>query len=329
MRIKILAIEKYLPKKRISSEELDKVVNGTIGRIEKNTGVKFRHHVSEGETVTQMGAEALLKALNKAALEPKDIDLLIFSGASFDYPIPHNSVIIKSKITTDEVNFQCFDVDSTCLSCMNALDIAQLYLQAGRYKRIAIVTSEIASIALTPSDEKVFGLFGDAAVAILLESSSTTGYTQTFAHFKNFPSGALQASVHIGGALNRGIGAPIYDKGYYFNMDGKGMIRLIQKHFDGFINEMKEQTNNCIKDFDAIIIHQTSRYGNEFFMENYHPRIEQMLNTLSIYGNCISASIPLGLELFINNNPDTSNKKILILGSGAGLSLGALILEFD
>ena len=98
MRIKILAIEKYLPKKRISSEELDKVVNGTIGRIEKNTGVKFRHHVSEGETVTQMGAEALLKALNKASLEPKDIDLLIFSGASFDYPIPHNSVIIKSKI---------------------------------------------------------------------------------------------------------------------------------------------------------------------------------------------------------------------------------------
>jgi len=329
MRIKILAIEKYLPKKRISSEELDKVVHGTIGRIEKNTGVKFRHHVSEGETVTQMGADALLKALNKASLEPKDIDLLIFSGASFDYPIPHNSVIIKSKITTDEVNFQCFDVDSTCLSFMNALDIAQLYLQAGRYKRIAIVTSEIASIALTPSDEKVFGLFGDAAVAILLESSSTTGYIQSFAHFKNFPSGALQASVDIGGALNRGIGAPIYDKGYYFNMDGKGMIRLIKKHFDGFIAEIKEQTNNRIKDFDAIIIHQTSRYGNEFFMENYHPRIEQMLNTLSIYGNCISASIPLGLELFINNNPDTSNKKVLILGSGAGLSLGALILEFD
>jgi 3-oxoacyl-[acyl-carrier-protein] synthase-3 len=112
-------------------------------------------------------------------------------------------------------------------------------------------------------------------------------------------------------------------------MDGKGMIRLMKKHFDGFINEMKEQTNNSIKDFDAIIIHQTSRYGNEFFMENYHPRIEQMLNTLSIYGNCISASIPLGLELFMNNNPDTNNKKILILGSGAGLSLGALILEFE
>ncbi len=329
MGINILAIEKYLPKNRISSEELDKVVNGRVGRIEKNSGVKFRHHVSENETVAQMGANALTKALKKANLKPKDLDLLIFSGASFDYPVPHNSAIIKSKIATDEVNFHCFDIDSTCLSFMNALDVAQLYLEAGRYKRIAIVSSEIASKALSPHDEKVFGLFGDAAVGIILESSSTTGYKQTFANFKNFPSGALQACVPLGGAVNRGIDASANDKGYYFKMDGSGMIRLLKKYFDGFIKEMNEKTNYNIADFDAIITHQASRFGNEFFLNNYHPRADQMVDTLSINGNCISASIPLGLELLINNNPDTKNKKILILGAGAGLSLGALILEFN
>jgi 3-oxoacyl-[acyl-carrier-protein] synthase-3 len=329
MGIKILAIEKYLPKNRISSEELDRVVNGCIGRIEKNSGIKYRHHVSEGETISQMGANALTKALTKASLKPKDIDLMIFSGASFDYPVPHNSAIIKSKITNDEVNFHCFDIDSTCLSFMNALDVAQLYLEAGRYKRIAIVSSEISSKALGPHDEKVFGLFGDAAVAILLESSSTSGYKQTFANFKNFPSGAFHACVPLGGAVNRGMGNPINDLGYFFKMDGSGLIRLVKKHFDGFINEMKEMTNKSIKDFDFIITHQASKFGNEFFLKNYHPRVDQMVDTLSIYGNCISASIPLGLELLINNSQDTKNKKILILGSGAGLSLGALILEFN
>lgn len=329
MRIKILAIEKYLPKNRISSAELDEVANGRTGRIEKNSGVKFRHHVSEDESVTQMGAYALTKALQKASLEPKDLDLLIFSGASFDYPVPHNSVIIKSKITTDDVNFQCFDVDSTCLSFMNALDIAQLYLEAGRYKRIAIVTSEIASKALTPSDEKVFGLFGDAAVAILLESSLTSGFKQTFANFKNYPSGAMQACVPLGGAINRGIETPSFDKGYYFKMDGSGMIRLLKKYFDGFIGELKEKTTYNIKDFDFIITHQASRFGNEYFFNNFHPNSNQMVDTLSIYGNCISASIPLGLEFLINNNFESKNKKILILGAGAGFSLGALILEFN
>jgi 3-oxoacyl-[acyl-carrier-protein] synthase-3 len=107
------------------------------------------------------------------------------------------------------------------------------------------------------------------------------------------------------------------------------MINDNKKHFDGFIRELKEKTTFNIKDFDFIITHQASKFGNEFFLKNYHPRVDQMVDTLSIYGNCISASIPLGLELLINNSHDTKNKKILILGSGAGLSLGALILEFS
>ena len=84
MKINIISIEKHLPIKKIASESLDIIVNGSNGRIEKNTGVKFRHHISEKETVTELGAIALRKALVKANLKPSDIDLLIFAGASFD-----------------------------------------------------------------------------------------------------------------------------------------------------------------------------------------------------------------------------------------------------
>ena len=145
MKINILSIEKHLSENKISSETLDILANGTKGRIEKNTGVKFRHRFSESATVAEIGSIVLKKALAKANLHPSDIDLLIFAGASYDYPVPHNSVIIKSKITDDSVNFACMDIDTTCLSFLNALDVAHLYLQAGRYKRIAIVSVEISS----------------------------------------------------------------------------------------------------------------------------------------------------------------------------------------
>ncbi len=199
MKIDILSIEKYLPQNRIASETLDAIVKGSKGRIEKNTGVQFRYHVSGNEFVSDIGAKALNKALEKANLKAKDIDLLIFAGASFDYPVPHNSVIIKSKITDDTATFACLDIDSTCLSFLNALDVANLYIQAGRYNRIAIVCAEIASKALTPFDEKVFGLFGDAAVAMILEPSNSISYTCTYADFVNYASGALFAHVPIGG----------------------------------------------------------------------------------------------------------------------------------
>ncbi len=329
MKINILAIEKYLPENIVSSASLDELANGINGRIEKNTGVSFRHHITNQESVCEMGAFALQKALDKSNLKAENIDMLIFSGASFDYPIPHNSVIIKSKITNDKVDFPCIDIDSTCLSFLNALDIAHLYLQADRYKRIAIVCSEVASKALSPHDEKVFGLFGDAAVAIIIESSNQLGYIARYTNFTNYPSGAMFAHVPIGGAINRGINISPTDFGYYFKMDGKKLIRLTIGHLDSFITKLEQSIQYKITDFDYIIAHQTSKFGNNYLKLKYKLDSEKVIETLPFYGNCISASIPLGLEKLMNCGSTISNKKILMMGSGAGLSIGAIVLEFN
>lgn len=328
MKFKIQSIAKYLPRQRIASETLDQIANGRIGRIEKNTGVQFRHHVSEDENVGMMGAAALTLALEKAQLQASDLDLLIFAGTSFDYPVPHNAAIIKSKITDDSVNFNCLDINSTCLSFLSALDVAHLYMQAGRHKRIAIVCSEIASKALAPHDEKVFGLFGDAAVALILEHSDTEGYMPIFTDFKNYPSGALYTLVPIGGAVNRGIYAEADDIGYQFKMDGKNLIRITTKHLDPFIHQIEQSAHCKINDFDKIITHQTSKYGNEYFLRHFGLDPQQVVETLPVYGNCISASIPLGLEHLWNNGFVAKNKKILLLGTGAGFTIGGMVLKF-
>ncbi|TAE94151.1 MAG: ketoacyl-ACP synthase III [Runella slithyformis] len=329
MKISIRAIEKYLPKQQIKSETLDQIAKGRIGRIEKNTGVQFRHHISGQESVCSMGAAVLQSALSKAKMSVSEIDLLIFSGASFDYPTPHNSVIIKSKIADDKINFPCLDVDSTCLSFLNALDIAHVYLAARRYKRIAIVCSEVSSKLLTPDDEKVFGLFGDAAVAIILESTEKGGYTPQYANFVNYPSGAMLANLPIGGVMNRGITSDPTDTGYYFKMDGKSLIRLTIKHLDSFVKNIEENVRHKIDEFDRIIPHQTSKFGSEYFINHFSLNPEKVIETLAMYGNCISASIPLGLEHFYNSHQHIENKNILLIGSGAGLSLGTLVLQFD
>jgi 3-oxoacyl-[acyl-carrier-protein] synthase-3 len=328
MKFKICAIEKYLPQQRIASATLDQLADGVTGRIEKNTGVQYRHHVSAQETVCSMGALALQAALAKANLRPADLDLLVFAGASFDYPVPHNAVIIKSMITDDTVHFNCFDIDATCLSYLQALDIAQLYLQSARYKCIAIVCSEIASKALTPKDEKVFGLFGDAAVATIIEATEQAGYTTQCVHFKNYPSGAYYAMLPIGGAINRGKESTADDSGYYFDMNGKSLIRLTLQHLHEFVAELEAKAKCKIADFDQVITHQTSRFGNEYFAKYYKIPSDKTTETLSQYGNCISASIPLGLEAFIHKKTHHSKHKILLLGTGAGLTIGGMVLQY-
>lgn len=329
MSILIKAIEKHLPEKRLHSSEMDERSNMPTGRIEKHTGVTYRHHLSGTESVCSIGAEALKKALNSANLPVSSIDLLIFCGASFDYPVPHNAAIIKSLIADDSINFHCLDINSTCLSFLNALDIANMYLETNRHRRIALVCSEVSSRALTPRDEMVFGLFGDAAVALILEKSETGGYHQLFSNFINYPSGSMLAHVPIGGAINRGINSSSADLGYYFKMNGHGLFRLTTKHIDSFVTHLEQQTRLKLHDFDMIIPHQTSKMGNDFFLSHFNLGQNRVLETLSVYGNCISASIPLGLEKYYNQLEKSAQQSILLFGSGAGVSLGAVVLKFD
>jgi 3-oxoacyl-[acyl-carrier-protein] synthase-3 len=329
MRINIRAIEKQMPQNCLHSHEMDKLSNGVSGRIEKHTGVQYRYHISGNESVCSLGAAALKKTLKSAAMDVSEIDLLIFSGASFDYPVPHNAAVIKSMIADDSVNFHCLDVNSTCLSFLNALDIANIYLQTKRYKKIAIVCSEVSSRALTPRDEMVFGLFGDAAVAMIIEQSEKDGYSQSYVDFINYPSGSLLAHVPIGGAINRGIDSDSSDLGYYFKMNGKALFRLTTKHLDKFVSRMEKQTGIKIETFEKIIPHQTSRMGNSYLMDYYKLKPDQVVETLSNYGNCISASIPLGLEKYYNEQRKAGNHNVLLFGSGAGVSIGAIVLNFN
>lgn len=329
MSITIKAIAKQLPMNRYHSTELDDLAKVRRGSIEKHTGVSFRYHVSDNETVCSLGAAALMKALKVADLDVASIDLLIFSGASFDYPIPHNAAIIKSMVADDTVNFHCIDINATCLSFLNALDIANLYLESNRYKRIAIVCSEIASKALTHKEAMVFGLFGDAAVALILEQSTEGGYQQVYSDFINYPSGSLLAHVPIGGVVNRGFQADESDLGYYFKMNGKGLFRLTTRYIDEFLAKIEKQLAIKLKDFHQIIPHQTSKMGNQFFLNHFKLSPNQVVETLGVYGNCISASIPLGLEKYCNELKQPGQEKILLFGSGAGVSLGAMVLQFD
>ena len=147
--------------------------------------------------------------------------------------------------------------------------------------------------------------------------------------FENYPSGAMLAHVPLGGGVNRGRGANADDPGYQFNMDGKNLIRLTQKHLNQFVSKMESATGRQIHHYDYHVTHQTSRYGNEFYQRNFNIDTTRLVETLYNYGNCIAASIPLGLEKLLKSNVPMQEKAVVVLGTGAGLTLGGMSIRFD
>lgn len=329
MKINIKAIQKYLPGKPVPSSELEKAIGVKTGWIDKNTGVDTRYWANKEETIATMGALALKRALEKAKLSLAELDLLLYAGGSYDHPIPYNACLIKSELSKQETDtVPCFDIDATCLSFVHALDVAHLYLQAGRAKTVAIVSAELASRSLNPEDPKTYSLFGDAAVAIILQVSDTEGYEIGHASFRNYPEGARLAIIPTGGLANSGMDPSTKKESYYFKMDGKKLIRLTQKTMDAFVLEYEKNADIKLPAYDYILPHQPSRFGNELFVKQFGLDPGKVCFNLSKYGNCISASIALGLEELVNGNHSLKDKNVLLIGTAAGLSYGAVTLKF-
>jgi 3-oxoacyl-[acyl-carrier-protein] synthase-3 len=329
MKINIRAANSCSPGEAISSDNLEQRIGLQKGWSAYNTGVINRQWSKPGTTVQELGAKVLEEALIQARLQAQDLDLLLFAGASFDHPVPHNACLIKQKLVKPKGTFfPCFDIDGTCLSFLHALDIAHLYLHHRGMKRVAIVCVELPSSGLNPADPKTYTLFGDAAVAVILEASENEGYQPSPAYIVNDAEGARLAIVPSGGLKNRGIHHSTPLESFYFQMNGRQLLTMTMRLLDDFVQNHTQQTGWALPEYDYIIPHQASKIGNEMFMQRYGLREEQVLNTLAERGNCVAASIPLGLVQLWLEGKLRPGTKVLLIGSAAGLSIGALGLVF-
>ena len=294
----------------------------------RHAGVSERHWVTT-ETNTDLGAAALQTALDHAALQAVDLELVICASGSFDRPIPFNACLLLNRLAGANPRTASFDIDATCLSFVVALNVATAFLETGRYARIAIVTSEIASLALNPADPKTYCLFGDAAAAFIIGKAGS-GAGPTFrmqdTRFETHADGANLVGIDGGGAARYPIAKAMTDADYFLRMEAFELLRFSMPRFTAFFDTLLEQNRLTISDFDLIVPHQVSRVGLDHFMKTYAIEPARLWTNLARFGNCIGASIPLGLSEALDAGWILPGNRVLLVGSAAGLSLGAMVL---
>ncbi len=317
----------YLPK-TVSSESIETKYGIPKGWSERYSGVKCRHHVTD-ETNGLMGARAAEDALKAASIGLADIDMLISASGSFDYPIPNQASMIKHHLTEGNAyDFPAIDIDVTCLSFVAAMDMASRILDGITYSRILIVSSEIASKGLDSSNFETTTLFGDGAAAVVLSFKPDGNSAFIKGQFKNHSEGAFYSIIEGGGNVNH-ISEKPYNEGLYsFKMEGKKLLRQAKAIIPSFIDSFFSDIPYSLDDVDVIVPHQASRAGLEMFKRMHPASASKIIDTLAETGNCIAASIPISLHMAIQNGKLNRGDTCLLIGTGAGLSIGALLLEY-
>ncbi|KFA19747.1 3-oxoacyl-ACP synthase, partial [Xanthomonas vasicola pv. musacearum NCPPB 4394] len=158
--LRILGTGCHVPATEVTSRQLDARWQLPAGTTFARLGVETRHYVGEGETASSMGAAAAQQALASAGLDASQIDCLISACSVMEQPIPCQAVLIQRALGLGDSGIPAFDVNATCLSFLVALDMAANALALGRYKRVLIVSSEVASAGLDAATPATAGLFG-------------------------------------------------------------------------------------------------------------------------------------------------------------------------
>lgn len=326
--IKIIGTGTFLPKNTISDKEIEKKIGVEDGWIAKKTGVIKRHFV-ENETASEMGAKASFEALKNANLSYEDIDCIICASGTMQQAIPSTASLIQREMKKGKSGTPAFDINSTCLSFVVALDTISYMMEAKRYKTVLIVSSEIASVGVNWEHKESASLFGDGAVAIIIQRDESKKSKILSSKIETYGDGASLSEI-------RGGGTNIHPRHYseetkedfLFHMNGRAIFKQAYRVLPKMVNELLNEADITKEDLKLVIPHQASLMAMRIMRKKLGFSENQFFSFIHNYGNMIAASIPIGIHEAIAQGKLNRGDKFLLLGTSAGLSIGGIVIEY-
>ena len=106
-------------------------------------------------------------------------------------------------------------------------------------------------------------------------------------------------------------------KGKRYEMDERVLIK-----------EVLEETGNTAEDIDQFIIHQANYRIIESIAKRLKVDLEKFPVNMEHYGNTSGASVPILLDELNRAGKLKNGDKLVLAGFGAGLTWGAVLLEW-
>ena len=328
LAVKIAGLGAYLPERIVTSAELEAELGLAPGWVARATGVLERRRATH-ETAAGMAAIAGRRALASAGMDPGELDLIIAASSAPQQAIPCTAALVQRELGAPDGMSACFDVNATCLSFLAALQSAAHLVAAGSYRAALVVSSEIVGRSLNPQEPESAVLFGDAAAAaVVVRTPEGEPSRVVWEQFATFSSGADLTTIRGGGTLHHPNDPATTPELNMFQMNGTAIYKQAARRAGPFLERFLARASWEREQIDWVVPHQASGHAVAILNERFGFRAEQVVSNLAVRGNCVAASIPLALTEAVTVGRITRGQRVLLIGTGAGLTIGAVGLIF-
>jgi 3-oxoacyl-[acyl-carrier-protein] synthase III len=323
----------YLPDEYMTGEEIAEIVGIPTHIVEEKMGIKKKHVPGDNDHTCEMGILAAKQAIERAGIDPLEIDVVIYIGEEHkEYPLW--TAGIKLQEAVGALNAWAFDVALRCGTTVMALKVAKslmmadptikTVLLAGGYRNVDFIDYQ------NPRTRFMFNLGAGGGAILLKKDHNENVLLET----ELITDGSFSEDVVV---VSGGTKHPITKEAIEHRLnkldvlDPDGMKqRLEQKSMVNFIKVIRESVRKSgykEEDISYLSMLHMKRSAHEYVLKELGLSPEQSIY-LEEYGHIGQIDQILSLELALKEGKVSDGDLVVFVSAGIGYAWGATAIKW-
>ena len=306
-----------LPEKRLTNDDLSKMVDTNDDWIVQRTGIRERRVAGPGESTATLATAAARRALEAAGLTAKDLDLILCGTITPEMTFPSTACFVAASLGLTST--PAFDLSAACSGFIYALETAGAFLKSGRYRNVLVIGAETLSRITDYTDRGSCILFGDGAGAVVMKRTNDPRrgliYSSLYADGHGWEMLCCQpGSRHV---LDE---AMLSGRGQYMKIKGREVYKFAVQRFEELIEDAMRKCELTPEQVSLIVPHQVNQRIIDSAMQKLGFPPEKVYVNIDKYGNTSAASIPIALDEAWRGGRVKPGDVLVFVAFGAGLT---------
>ncbi len=321
----VLSTGRAYPEGVLTNADLEAMVETSDEWITTRTGIKQRHKASAGEYTSQFAVAAARQAIERARIDPSEIDLLICATVTPDQILPSTGCLIQAELGAHRA--AAFDLVAACSGFLYGLTLANQMIRSSQSRYALVIGAEILTRYVDYTDRGTCVIFGDGAgAAVLGGTTSERGILS--ARIRSDGRFAEQLFSPGGGTRLQPTAETLSGGMHFFKMRGNELFKVAVRSMIEVSTEVLNEAGYKPEDIKLFVPHQANQRITDAVADKLGVEESKVYSNIAMHGNTSSASIPIALDECVESGMLQEGDLILMASFGGGATWGAVLTRW-
>jgi len=325
LSVEIAGLGSYVPRKILTNEDLQNLVETSDEWITQRTGIKQRRLVADEEATSDLATAAAREALRAAELSPSDLQMILVATCTPDHLFPATGCLVQAALGAH--NAMACDLEAACSGFVYAFVHAAAMIDVGALENALIIGAESLSRFTDYTDRRSCILFGDGAGAAVLKRRQQ-GRGVLYAELGADGSDPSILVIPAGGSRLPASEQTVEDRLHYMKLKGREVFRWAVNKLTELMLNIPERTGVSLDEIKVIIPHQSNVRIIKSACERAGVPLEKAYMNIERFGNTSAASIPVAMDEALRRGVLRRGDIVLLLAFGGGVTWASLLFEY-